>query len=356
MIRLAMVLALVLTAAIMMRSVARDWQRNPLSTPEVASKKAAPAAEAAPMAKVKAMQPVVPAILPDLKSGYLFNPERMLAGAEPQPAEEPVKQEEVDSNKLGITASIGEVTYAGSIITDAFSRALILYPPAKAAAQPAMSKSSKRKAPAAAAPAGGEEHAQIGVGDILDGYEVAEILPDKLIFKKGEETIEKLLRDPEKKRQAPAPRAMAAPAAAGGPPRPPAMGGGAPGGGPAATGIQSTTIGGAAPPAPAVPPVPGGGTAAGTSAIATPPPPPTPAVTTPPPAAASHQGGHQGTPAATGSAAQSAPVRRMVISRQPSPAPDTSKVTRQSREGEEVTPPPPGVGTPGDAAPAPGGN
>lgn len=344
MIRPAIVLALLLSSAVMMRGVASDWKKGPPSPAESAAKKVASTGEAAPLPQAKALQPVVPGVLPDLKDGYLFNPERMLAGAEPPPPVEGEDKEVDAESTTGLNASMDDVIYAGSIIADNFTRAIIVYTEAdksKPAAQPT-SRSSKSKPAPAKAPAGGEKHAQLEIGDVLDGYEVMEIQPDKLVFSKDEETIEKLLYDPEKKRQAPPPRAAAVPPGGAGLPR--------------AAGIQSTTIGGAA--APVVPPAPGGATPP------TPPPVtgnlPTPPVPALPPASKSPT--TTTSPATAGAStaagASPTPVRRMVISRQPSTAarPDTSRVIRQSQGGtEDQAPPlPPAMaGNPDDATATP---
>lgn len=335
MMRPVIVLILLLSTAVMMRGVASDWRQGPPVPAEVPAKKGAAATPeaVAPLPQLKALQPVVPGDLPDLRDGYLFNQERALAGAEPPPSEEGTVDQE--ANPLGIEASIDEVIYTGSIITEATSRALIVYPAAaKAKAKtapplPQASRSSRSKPPPAVSSSEGEEHARLEVGDVLDGYEVAEILPDKLIFTKGEETVEKLLHDPEKKRLAPPPR-PAGPAP--GTPRPPQAAGvpGSPGG------IQSTTIGGPAVPtsAPATPGRPGQPGQPGLSTPSVPGAPP--AITRPSMPA--------GSPAAKGS--QPSPVRRMVISRQPAPGPNTSRVLRQSPDAEGVIPSPPGM-TPG---------
>lgn len=334
MIRPALVLALLLSAAVMMRGLASDWKKTPLPPVDNAAKKEAPIAAMAPVASspVKGLQPVVPATLPDLKTGYLFNPERMLAGAEAVP---PADDTEAAGDELlpAIAASIGEVTYTGSIIADAFSRAIIVYPAAPkaaAVAQPA-SRSSRSKPPSTAG--GAEEHAQLEVGDMLDGYAVAEILPDKLVFTKGDETVEKLLHDPDKKRQAPAPMPAAPPPPGGGPPRPQqaAMGGGAA----SPRGVLSTTIGGSATPttqtAPTIP---------GTAATPVPPAPEGGSPPVPSPVTASSSVPPSGAAIAP-HGSQPPPVRRMVISREPSAPPDTSRVLRQSRDIDTMMPTPP---------------
>lgn len=322
MIRLAIVLALLLSSAAMMRGIAADWQQGPMTSADSTAAKALPTGgEATLSPQERPMQPVVPGILPDFKDGYLFNQERMLASDEPLPVAEEEESEVEDMT--GIVAKMGDVSYAGSIIADNFSRALIVYTEAAKSATPAQrtSRSSKVKAPV---PEGGEKHAQLEVGDLLDGYQVAEILPDKLIFTKGDETVEKMLYDPEKKRQAPPPRAAAMPPGGSGLPRP--------------GGVQATTIGGSAPPMPATPsgvnpPIPPAPTAVA------PPIPPVPV--------ASPTVKSPAVPSPTGSSSVAPPVRRMVISRQPSTLarPDTSRVIRQTLGGSDnAIPLPPGFG------------
>lgn len=343
MIRTLVVLALLLSSAAMMRGVAHDWRQGPPAAKEgsAAKKAAAVAAESTALPQAKPLQPPVPANLPDLKDGYLFNPERMLAGATP-PAKTDEPEKPIDTSLLpGLAAKINDVTYAGSLITKKIRRALIVYTEAEkgktaAPAQPA-SKSSKAKPPGGAAP-GGEKHAQLELGDLLDGYTVAEIQADKIIFSKGEETVEKMLHDPSKKRQAPPPMKAN--------PGPPGGGGGAQP--PRPAGVQSTTIGGSAPTAPGpgsqpAAPTPGGAnppsspTAPNVPTPAAPTSPTMPSVKTPP------------SPAATGNSSSSTPpVRKMVISRQPSTTglPDTSRVIRQTDNSDGPTQAPPAVVAP----------
>ncbi|MDD5758553.1 MAG: hypothetical protein PHI06_05680 [Desulfobulbaceae bacterium] len=338
MIRLAIVLALLLSSAAMMRGIAGDWQQGPLTRADSTAAKAGPTtgSEIVPLPQDKPMQPVVPGILPDFKNGYLFNQERMLAGDEPPPSAE--GEEATPDDTTGIAAKLDDVSYTGSIIADNFSRALIVYTEATKSAIPAQrtSRSSKVRAPS---PEGGEKYARLEVGDLVDGYQVAEILADKLVFAKGDETVEKMLYDPEKKRQAPPPRASMPPGGVS-MPRP--------------GGIQSTTIGGTALPVPTSPsgvnpPIPPAPTAVA------PPLPPAPVAT---PTVRS-----PAVPSPTGSSSVAAPpVRRMVISRQPSTAarPDTSRVIRQTLGGSNnAIPLPPGFGgnsnNPMATPPMPGG-
>lgn len=322
MIRPALAVILLLLAVIMMRGVADDWQKSTWESSAPSAKKSTSGSEALPPgAPVVPLQPSAPATLPDLKVGYVFNPERMLGGGEPVMEEIGEEEGAYNDNAEGITADIEEITFVGSVIADNFSWALISYPvqnlsgPAKPT-----SRSSKNKGLPQGARAGAEEHAQLEVGDKISGFEVVEILADKLIFSNDEETVEKLLFDPSKTRQAPTPRPGIGPPG-GGPPRPPSPGG-----------VLSTTIGGGG--ATANPFAGGGGGA--------PPPPPLPVVPASQPMV--HPSDSPRT-VSSPSSPPSVPVRRMVISRQASPAPDTSKVMRQGRGGDEVVPLPPGMET-----------
>jgi hypothetical protein len=212
MIRTVIVLALLLSAAVMIHGVASDWRKNPISPPvEAPAKKGAVPGNTLPLPQARGVQPALPGVMPDLKEGYLFNQERMLANAEAPSAQE--GNAEMDASQ-GVRVSIDQVTYVGSIITKKFSRAIVVYPAANNAAQPTtpfFSRSSSKP------PAATEDHAQLEVGEMLGGYKVTEILPDKLILSKGDEKVEKLLYEPGKKRKAPPPPVKTATAGGGAP-------------------------------------------------------------------------------------------------------------------------------------------
>lgn len=237
MIRTAVVFALLFSAVVMMRGVASDWQESPIASPSgegVTKKAAATPGNIALPSVGKRVQPLVPATLPDLREGYLFNQERVLANTDFPPAQEGNAN---DESTVGVGAAIDDVTYVGSLITKGFRRALIVFP-----APPKATKGRPRipmRRPSAASGAE-EEHAQLKPGDMLDGYKVTEILPDKLVFVKGDETVEKLLYDVGKKRTTPP--TTSARGAVGGQPQPGAQKGGAP----SSSGVRTTTIGGGA--------------------------------------------------------------------------------------------------------------
>ena len=341
MIRPAIAIVLLLSAILMMRGVAKDWHRTTLVKP-TSAKQAAPEAAALPPAKD--LVAPVPASLPDLRTGYLFNQERMLASPKSSAGGEDKGGAADFEVKPGLGVSLDQISYAGSLIAKGFTRAVVVYPAAKqthaAPPHPVMGRPPSRP------PESGDEHAQLGVGDQVEGYTLTEIEPSKLIFTKGEETVEKPLYDATKKRLPPPPKPPAA-----GPPRPPGLVGGLPGqmgpgihpviGAPAASDAPassspSVSMGGA----PALPSLPSS---------------PSPAFSAPAPASSSSSGsgisvsspapvsspaaGAIGGPApgqTGGQAPMTLPIRRMIIPRQP--APDTSRVNRGGEGDNQAVP------------------
>lgn len=278
MVRAVITLILCLSVFVMMREISHTW-RGQLSSSQVKAVKKAAADDSVPA--MVSLQPVVPAMMPDLKPGYLFNEERTIV------EEAVVNQEpEFNGNDLGIDADIEQLTYSGSIIGDTFSTAVVMFPPAKKVSAPRNARGRRLNASSTSS----EESIQVNVGDVLSGYQIAEISPDKIVLKKGAEVVEKFLYDSNKKRVAPsrAPRVRA--------PATPSRPG----------------------PAPANAPVPRPATTGAAAGSAT-------------------TDGAPGTPAP--SAVQSAP-RRMVISRTPPPRPDTSRVNRRRRTGSSFPTPP----------------
>ncbi|OKY73849.1 MAG: hypothetical protein BM485_16370 [Desulfobulbaceae bacterium DB1] len=149
-----------------------------------------------PPDKAVVFYPPVPAVLPDLNQGYLFNAERFLPGD---------KEDETASDMTGekgqeITVDIATVFYAGSIIVGDTRKGLIVYPtpaspsPAAQGANPKMPTASKPR-----------NYTQLVAGDTVSGYKVVAIEADRLVLQQGEETIEKFLNDPKKARIAPPP-------------------------------------------------------------------------------------------------------------------------------------------------------
>ena len=134
--------------------------------------------------------PPVPLALPDLDKGYLFNEERMIEGAA---GGNEGGQEEEDTAALSV--DMDTVFYAGSIIIGEVRKGLVTYPAPQAAAL-----NRKITTRQAAPPARERNYAQLAVGENFSGYEVIEVEPNRIVFRKGADTIEKMLNDPKKTR------------------------------------------------------------------------------------------------------------------------------------------------------------
>ena len=209
MVRAGITLILFVTVFAMMREISYTWREQLPSSP-VNADKGVKVVEGLP--EMGVMQPTVPAVMPDLKSGYIFNEERLIES-------EAVKNARAlasAGNDLGIKADIAQLTYSGSIIGDTFRQALVSFPPGKKSAAPQKSRTRQQRTSRSAA----LETAQLKVGDVLSGYQVAEISADKITFKKGDEVLEKFLYDPDKTRVAPIRKAKAPSAATPNRPRP----------------------------------------------------------------------------------------------------------------------------------------
>lgn len=146
--------------------------------------------------------PAVPPALPDLNKGYLFNEERTLEGAV-----DAAGTEEGDEAAESLVVDMETVFYAGSIIIGDVRKGLVTFP---AAATPVRKTARPQKGGAAPAPPSvpkQRNYAQLVAGESFSGYKVLAVEADRIIFQKGEETVEKLLNDPKKSRiAAPAPQ------------------------------------------------------------------------------------------------------------------------------------------------------
>jgi hypothetical protein len=133
--------------------------------------------------------PPVPISLPDLNKGYLFNEERMIEGAAGENADG------TEEDSTGPSVDMDTVFYAGSIIIGEMRKGLVMFPPAKMPVP-------TRRTPTKQAPAPPKEknYAQLGIGETFSGYKVVAVEPDRIVFQKGADTIEKILNDPKKTR------------------------------------------------------------------------------------------------------------------------------------------------------------
>jgi hypothetical protein len=131
--------------------------------------------------KMSAFYPRPPARLPDLNEGYIFNAQRSLAGTGNIGKEQRLQQ-----------VDINNVQYSGSLITGTTTKALLSY---------TLKSTPSRRTPRTGTQKQG--HLQVTVGDTVDGYKITKIFPEKIVFSKGNDKIEKHLYDQNKKRVAP---------------------------------------------------------------------------------------------------------------------------------------------------------
>ena len=179
--RLAAATGLGLTLLLLLVGLVQTWRHDPLTALKAAlAKPPRPAPiEARPAID---FYPAVPT-LPDLNVGYLFNAERAGAGT-------------TRGGSSLASVNVRDLTYAGSIIFGKIRKALLSFPVAGQGGEAGPGISSR--------PAGtGYYH--VAPGDAIGGFTVSEILPEKIVFQRGGETVEKLLYDAKKQRRTPPP-------------------------------------------------------------------------------------------------------------------------------------------------------
>jgi hypothetical protein len=196
MIKLAISAILFITVFVMMRGIATTWRENKMAEPVTAARRINKPVTPSPPARPPVVTPPSTAALPNLEKGYLFNPERSLTGAD-NTATDKLNA----ANDLGIQTNISKVTYTGSIIGDNFKVAILTIPTPKTRFRPASQNrfsSLNRFRPPRNRSA--IKNLRVKEGDLLSGYKVTAITPDKIIFEKDGDKVEKLLYDPDKKR------------------------------------------------------------------------------------------------------------------------------------------------------------
>ncbi len=197
MIRLAIAAVLFISVFGMMGGVATTWRENRLADlASVAVRKSVAKAPVSVASGGEIVQPSVPAVLPDLKTCYLFNANRQLdaAGLSGKDAELAA------GNDLGVQVDMKTVIYSGSIIGDNITQAIITVSGAKESSGRRMISFGKKRS---LAKSSNIKNLRVKEGDVLSGYTVASIAPEKIVFEKGIERVEKLLYDPGKKRVPP---------------------------------------------------------------------------------------------------------------------------------------------------------
>ncbi|HFQ81184.1 MAG TPA: hypothetical protein ENK33_07420 [Desulfobacterales bacterium] len=193
MIKLAISAILFITVFVMMRGIATTWRENKMAEPAATVQRANRPVKPPP-ARPPGITP--PAALPNLENGYLFNPERSLTGADNTAADKLNA-----ANDLGIQTNISKVIYTGSIIGDNFKVAILTIPAPKTRFRPTpQNRFSPRNRFRPPQNRSTVKNLRVKEGELLSGYKVTAITPDKIIFEKDGDKVEKLLYDPDKKR------------------------------------------------------------------------------------------------------------------------------------------------------------
>lgn len=132
------------------------------------------------------LYPPVPPVLPNLNEGYLFSGERKF---------EKVELEAENSGSGAV--DLAEVVYAGSLIVGEVHRALITYKEKGPASRRAVGPINRMQKTSSAA---GDKYKQLVIGENFMGYVVDKIEKDLIVFRKGDELVEKFLYDSKKVR------------------------------------------------------------------------------------------------------------------------------------------------------------
>ncbi|MFW8600123.1 hypothetical protein ACOHYD_01375 [Desulfobacterota bacterium M19] len=188
---------LFITVFVMIRGIATTWRQNKMAEPAAAVRRAGkPVMPHSTAALPSAPASPAAAALPNLEKGYLFNPERSLTGIDNTTAEKLNA-----ANDLGIQTDISKVSYTGSIIGDKFKVAILTIPAPRTRFRPSpqnrFSPLNRFRPPRNHSAV---KNIRVKEGELLSGYKVTAITPEKIIFEKDGDKVEKLLYDPDKKR------------------------------------------------------------------------------------------------------------------------------------------------------------
>lgn len=188
--RISIIIALLLSLIFLLRSGITAWQYSPVPAPLKTESVQDPTFPGKGNINFFHSAPVQ---LPDLHKGYIFNVERELAEEEPEELAAKTDKDIGDD----IDIDFDGVGYTGSIITGDRHKAIVSYSiaPPRRTARTRRTRTTPKNMQTA-----NNKYAQLEVGDAFYGYKVAGIYPDKIVFERDEEKIEKLLHDPAKKR------------------------------------------------------------------------------------------------------------------------------------------------------------
>ena len=198
-------LALIILSATLLFLVwegAQSWRVEDSHLPGVKTGDKSVAAAGAQQEDVS-FYPQVPAQLPDLNQGYLFNAERFLSGEE-----EETGAAEAELEETGPAIDMEKLFYSGSIIIGDIRKGLVVFEDPDFNLR---QKETTRSAKARSKSTSKTKYAQLAVNDQLGGFSVTEVEADHITFEKGGQSIEKMLHDSNKTRLKPPARQKAVP-------------------------------------------------------------------------------------------------------------------------------------------------
>lgn len=131
--------------------------------------------------------PSPPPKLPDVADNYIFNAERHLVTEEEKKKKSAEKEDEEEEQ--GPEIDMENLIYSGSIIIGEKPKALVSYKEKieEKKRRPFPGRRSQKKSNSK------QQFALLGVSDTLGQYKVITVQPEKIIFEKDGETVEKML-------------------------------------------------------------------------------------------------------------------------------------------------------------------
>lgn len=196
MLRVAIIIGLLASFFFLARGAILNWQNDPIPPAQGEVE----AIETAPLAirTIDFFHPV-PQPLPDLHKGYVFNADRILeieeSAVEPEP--------NIGKSEDEVDIDFDSVMYVGSVITGKLRKAIVSYTIEQTRRRISRTPTRGRTAQQPRRTASAVQYAQLIVGDSFNDYKVTGIHPDKIVFQRDDEKIEKLLYDSAKKRTSP---------------------------------------------------------------------------------------------------------------------------------------------------------
>jgi hypothetical protein len=195
-------MAVIISLLVTLLFIVRQFDSDPVPAPAGERTPAKTRPEPLPGADVDLWQSPVVRVVPEVHDGYLFVEERKLEESDAGEGPGGDASEET-------LAGLEQLFYAGSLIVGETRQALVSF---QETSRPNV-KSVREARRGARPPAPREiiQHKLLVPGDRFLGYQVVAVEPDKIVFEKGGEKVDKFLFDQNKKRPVVATGSRAAP-------------------------------------------------------------------------------------------------------------------------------------------------